>query len=467
MHRVRAGMRSPCGPSLNRAVALRAPRASALFKSPSVLHSMPRVSCKASSDDRDPTSSIEDLFSKELKKRGMSIDEGDNSRSATASPPQSAAPAPPKPVEPVVAKKSPAMPPPKNPFSGQPDGGPTPRSRSPPPISYANIEPVSANGGQRDKSMALVSEGLEGLIPRATELIKLGGSFFLAFAPLLVAAILTFGGVYAVFGESFIHGGQANRGPTPYMDPYELLSEVPPAMDSLGANAGDSNKDEFVLRSVQLTPLSITPSSPEMLTHRIASCSSVAASCMRARPATMRPVPSARSSMRTSRMQLVVTKCSAATEVTPAATELTPKEIAFAKRDKEIEMYHQSASYLKTMGFTNQAELSRVLDVATNPDSLFVTSEGMKMRNVNARPLGVETDLRPIVSFLEAKGVTTSEIVQLISGHPPVLSYSIDRLEDMWEYLNSLGVTNVQGCVTSRPSILGLDVNQNLKKIVA
>jgi hypothetical protein len=38
----------------------------------------------------------------------------------------------------------------------------------------------------------------QGLIPRATELIKLGLSFFLAFAPLVLGVAVLFGGVYAV-----------------------------------------------------------------------------------------------------------------------------------------------------------------------------------------------------------------------------------------------------------------------------
>jgi hypothetical protein len=50
--------------------------------------------------------------------------------------------------------------------------------------------------------------------------------------------------------------------------------------------------------------------------------------------------------------------------------------------------------------------------------------------------------------------------VQLISGHPPLLSYSVhDRLEPFWTYLESLGVKDVAAAVISRPSLLGLDAN--------
>jgi hypothetical protein len=63
------------------------------------------------------------------------------------------------------------------------------------------------------------------LIPRATELLKLGGSVFLAFAPFIVAISLAFWGIFAVFGDQFVHGGASGTGPPPYVDPQELLSE--------------------------------------------------------------------------------------------------------------------------------------------------------------------------------------------------------------------------------------------------
>eukprot|EP00884_Botryococcus_braunii_P008299 jgi/Botrbrau1/17470/Bobra.0054s0057.1 len=78
-------------------------------------------------------------------------------------------------------------------------------------------------------SRGLSSEGLEGLIPRAKELIKLGGSFWLSFLPLILAVSILFSALYLGFGESFIHGGRTGSQPPPYVDPYDLLSE--PAVD--------------------------------------------------------------------------------------------------------------------------------------------------------------------------------------------------------------------------------------------
>jgi hypothetical protein len=109
----------------------------------------------------------------------------------------------------------------KSPFGAGRPSGPS-GSRAGP---RGSLPPPPETDGQRARSMALVSEGLEGLIPRATELIKLGGSVFLAFAPFIVAISLTFSGLYLVFGEHLLHGGTSRSGPPAYVDPATLLSE--------------------------------------------------------------------------------------------------------------------------------------------------------------------------------------------------------------------------------------------------
>jgi hypothetical protein len=56
---------------------------------------------------------------------------------------------------------------------------------------------------------------------------------------------------------------------------------------------------------------------------------------------------------------------------------------------------------------------------------------------------------------------------QVITAHPPVLSYSVpERLQPFWEYMASIGVPDVAAAVAKRPSLLGLDVDANLRKIV-
>ncbi|KAE8716762.1 hypothetical protein F3Y22_tig00110109pilonHSYRG00135 [Hibiscus syriacus] len=79
---------------------------------------------------------------------------------------------------------------------------------------------------QRERSMELNSEGLEGLIPRAKLLLTLGGTFFLSFWPFILATIVFFSALYLYFGSSFIHDGSITPvAPPQYIDPYTLLED--------------------------------------------------------------------------------------------------------------------------------------------------------------------------------------------------------------------------------------------------
>ncbi|GLU09013.1 hypothetical protein SLE2022_258930 [Rubroshorea leprosula] len=79
---------------------------------------------------------------------------------------------------------------------------------------------------QREQSMQLNSEGLEGLIPRAKLLLSLGGTFFLAFWPLILLTVASFSAIYLYFGSSFIHdGNNMPSSPPQYVDPYALLED--------------------------------------------------------------------------------------------------------------------------------------------------------------------------------------------------------------------------------------------------
>ncbi|KAI3755478.1 hypothetical protein L1987_55279 [Smallanthus sonchifolius] len=90
---------------------------------------------------------------------------------------------------------------------------------------------------QRERSMALNSEGLEGLIPRAKVLLTLGGTFFLAFWPLILVTVASFSAVYLYFGPKFVHDATTRQVYLPqYVDPYALLedqriSETAPSLD--------------------------------------------------------------------------------------------------------------------------------------------------------------------------------------------------------------------------------------------
>ncbi|XP_042448363.1 uncharacterized protein LOC122033414 [Zingiber officinale] len=79
---------------------------------------------------------------------------------------------------------------------------------------------------QRERSMSLNSEGLEGLIPRAKLLLTIGGTFFLAFRPLILITFGLFLALYICLGPSFVHdASRAPVSPPPYIDPYALLDE--------------------------------------------------------------------------------------------------------------------------------------------------------------------------------------------------------------------------------------------------
>ncbi|KAI7991728.1 hypothetical protein LOK49_LG12G00587 [Camellia lanceoleosa] len=80
---------------------------------------------------------------------------------------------------------------------------------------------------QRERSMALNSEGLEGLIPRAKLLLSIGGTFFFGFWPLILVTIASFSALYLYFGQTFVHDASIRLPITPpqYIDPYTLLED--------------------------------------------------------------------------------------------------------------------------------------------------------------------------------------------------------------------------------------------------
>ncbi|KAK1275647.1 hypothetical protein QJS04_geneDACA015940 [Acorus gramineus] len=87
-----------------------------------------------------------------------------------------------------------------------------------------DVEKGLAN--QRERSMALNSEGLEGLIPRAKLLLTLGGTFFLGFWPLILITVTVSLTLYFYFGPSFVHdASKSSMTPPPYVDPYTLLDD--------------------------------------------------------------------------------------------------------------------------------------------------------------------------------------------------------------------------------------------------
>lgn len=75
--------------------------------------------------------------------------------------------------------------------------------------------------------------------------------------------------------------------------------------------------------------------------------------------------------------------------------------------------------------------------------------------------------MKPVVEFLLEKGISVGDVKKCISAHPPILCYSVEeRLKPLIEYLEGNGVKNVAQVLVNRPSLFGLDVDNNLRKMV-
>ncbi|KAL3159632.1 hypothetical protein ABBQ38_010042 [Trebouxia sp. C0009 RCD-2024] len=135
---------------------------------------------------------------------------------------------------------------------------------------------------------------------------------------------------------------------------------------------------------------------------------------------------------------------------------------------EEVPHYAQGSEYLKSLGFRNASEISRVLDIAMNPNSLYL-QDRHKRRSVNssARRLSVQDDMQPVCHFLQSQGLSEQEVVEVVSKHPPVLSYSVDnRLQPFMSYMKEIGIAEPAKAILQRPTLLGLDADKNLKAIV-
>ncbi|XVE93540.1 hypothetical protein REPUB_Repub01dG0203400 [Reevesia pubescens] len=90
---------------------------------------------------------------------------------------------------------------------------------------------------QRERSMELNSEGLEGLVPRAKLLLTIGGTFFLNFWPWILSTIAFFSALYLYFGPSFIHDASKTFiSPPQYIDPCAVLEDERISRTAPGVN---------------------------------------------------------------------------------------------------------------------------------------------------------------------------------------------------------------------------------------
>ncbi len=145
-------------------------------------------------EDGEDGSKLGDLFRRELRKRNISsVDDIQDS----------------SPSENARADASSYVPPPQ--FASG--------------FGPAGEEDDGVGGDQLARSRRIGSEGLDGLIPRGSQLLTLGATSFLAFGPFILFVLISFGAVYMAFGDFFVHSGTPASGPPVYYDPADLLAE--------------------------------------------------------------------------------------------------------------------------------------------------------------------------------------------------------------------------------------------------
>jgi hypothetical protein len=160
----------------------------------------------------------------------------------------------------------------------------------------------------------------------------------------------------------------------------------------------------------------------------------------------------------------------------PASSSSAPPAAASASRSAAGGVdasYLACAQALRSLGFQNAADIARVLDTSMNPNSLFAGrggGSGRKGANASAaREDLTADDIGAVAAFLSARvGLSAAEVVAVVGAHPGCLCYSVaDRLEPWARCLREeAGVEDLRAAVLARPSLLGLDADASLRKIV-
>jgi len=71
-----------------------------------------------------------------------------------------------------------------------------------------------------------------------------------------------------------------------------------------------------------------------------------------------------------------------------------------------------------------------------------------------------------VIEYLDSVGVGSS-LPELLVAHPNVLAYNVeDRLKPAIDYLVEIGVEDVAQVIAKRPSLLGLDPENQLRRMV-
>ncbi|KAK9794635.1 hypothetical protein WJX73_004363 [Symbiochloris irregularis] len=103
-----------------------------------------------------------------------------------------------------------------------------------------------------------------------------------------------------------------------------------------------------------------------------------------------------------------------------------------------------------------------------NPNSLQRSFRSRKRTGISvARTLTVEGDIQPVLNYLASLGLTKRQIIKVISAHPPVLCYSPEqRLKPFFDILRNAGIPDPVKTMVQRPSMLGIEPDQGLRRII-
>lgn len=121
--------------------------------------------------------------------------------------------------------------------------------------------------------------------------------------------------------------------------------------------------------------------------------------------------------------------------------------------------------YLESIGVPR----AQALQVMSRASTAFEAEMAKKGLDPKAMKFGAE-EMCEVVDFLKLRGVDEKGVGALVIRHPAVLSYSVkERLEPLFEYMEAQFDRNAAMFVEDierRPSLLGLDADENVRKMV-
>jgi|TARA_B110000003_G_scaffold77683_1_gene79236 hypothetical protein len=121
--------------------------------------------------------------------------------------------------------------------------------------------------------------------------------------------------------------------------------------------------------------------------------------------------------------------------------------------------------YLESIGVPR----AQALQVMSRASTAFEREAVRRGQDPKAMKFGAE-EMREVVEFLKASGVKEDAVGFLVIRNPAVLAYDVEkRLRPLFEYMEATFERTAEmfvDDVTKRPSLLGLDANENAKKMV-